>query len=127
MEGGGIQFIRNEVSATTFLKTSAQSFGRPGVWNVEIPVSGKGGQHAEVLQNFVDAITGKEKLIAASAEGIKSVELGNAMLYSSEIGQAVELPLNGKTYERMLKRKIRESTFVKKTRKANETDLRKSF
>jgi hypothetical protein len=55
------------------------------------------------------------------------VELGNAMLYSSEIGKTVDMPLNGKAYERMLKGKIRSSRFVKKTRVVQDQDLSKSF
>ncbi len=49
------------------------------------------------------------------------------MLYSSEIGKTVDMPLNGKAYERMLKGKIRSSRFVKKTRVVQDQDLSKSF
>ncbi len=113
IEGNTFRFTRNEVSSTKFLKTSPELWARPDIWNVEIPVNGTGGQHAEILQNFIDAIVDKKPLIAPAAEGIQSVELGNAMLYSSETGETVTLPLNGKSYETMLKRKIRTSRFIK--------------
>jgi predicted dehydrogenase len=126
-EDGQIKFTRNEISANTFLKTSKEAFASPSTWNIEIPTSGGyGGQHAEILQNFIDAIVSGKPLMAPAVEGIRSVELGNAMLYSSEIGKTVELPLDGKAFERMLKKKIKTSKFVKKTHTVDQWDLSKS-
>jgi predicted dehydrogenase len=127
IEGPSFKFTRNEVSANTFMKTTPDLWGRPEIWNVEIPVSGAGGQHGEILQNFIDAIAEKKPLIAPAAEGIKSVEMGNAMLFSSETGKTVEMPLDGQAYERLLKRKIKESKFVKKTRSVIAGDISRSY
>ncbi|MEI6168565.1 MAG: Gfo/Idh/MocA family oxidoreductase [bacterium] len=126
LEDNELRFIRTEVSVSDFLRDSPEKFGTPPVWNVQIPVTGNGGQHAEVLQNFIDAIVSGTPLIAPAKEGIKSVELGNAMLYSSEIGKTVEMPLSGAAYERMLKKKIKESRFVKVTREVAQQDMSKS-
>lgn len=127
IEGNGIRFTRNEVSANHFLKTTPDLWARPDVWNVEIPTNGSGGQHGEILQNFIHAIVNKTPLIAPAAEGLRSVELGNAMLYSSETGKTVELPLNSKAYECMLKHKIKTSRFVKKTKATNPGDISRSY
>jgi predicted dehydrogenase len=127
IEGNGIRFTRNEQSANTFLKTTPDLWSRPDVWNVEIPTSGTGGQHAEIIQNFVNAIVNQTPLIAPAAEGIHSVELGNAMLYSSETGKTVQMPLNGKAYEKMLQHKIKTSRFVKKTRATKLGDITRSY
>ena len=43
----------------------------------------RGGQHNEVLQNFADAILEGRPLLAPGAEGLRSVELANAMLFST--------------------------------------------
>ena len=126
-ENGTLKFTRNEVSANHFLKTSSDKFGRPPVWNIDIPTPGHGGQHAEILQNFVDAIVSGKPLIAPGQDGIRSVELGNAMLFSSELGKTLDLPLDGAAYEKMLKKKIKESKFVKKTEKAASGDMNTSF
>jgi len=126
LEKGELRFMRNEISATDFLRDSPEKFGTPPVWDIQIPVSGNGGQHGEVLQNFIDAIVSGAALIAPAAEGIKSVELGNAMLYSSETGKTVEMPLDACAYERMLKKKIKASRFVKQTRKVASQDMSKS-
>lgn len=111
--GKGIVFIRNEVPSDHHLKTCKASFDTPPVWNIDIPINGHGGQHKEILQNFVEAVLGKAELIAPAVEGIHSVELGNAMLYSALHQQPVLLPLNEQQYEDFLKGKIKNSKFVK--------------
>lgn len=127
IEGNSIRFTRNEVSSTKFLKTTPEPWARPDIWNVEIPVNGTGGQHGEVLQNFIDAIVEGTPLIAPAAEGIKSVELGNAMLYSSETGKTVALPLSSRAFAAMLKARIRASRFIKKPRVAKAGDITRSY
>jgi len=128
LEGGKITYVRNEVPATEFLQTCQASFDRPPVWNVEIPVHGRGGDHAEVLENFTDAILTGAPLIAPAEEGIRSVELANSMLYSSLIGKPVDLPLDGAAYEAELKRLIAESTYEKAvTGSEAESDMGASF
>jgi predicted dehydrogenase len=126
LENGDIKFIRNEVSANDFLRDSKDGFATPPVWDIQIPVSGWGGQHQEILQNFIDAIVSGATLIAPAKEGINSVELGNAMLYSSEVGKTVQMPLDAKAYERMLKLKIKNSRFTKKTCELEAQDLSQS-
>ena len=128
VEGGKVIFTRNEVSATKFCRTSKEPFAAPPVRVVEISVTGSGGQHAEIKQNFVDAILDGVPLIAPARDGIRSVELANAMLYSSMTGKTIDLPLNAAAYERMLKKLIKTSKFVKKTAKPpKELDMNTSF
>ena len=80
-----------------------------------------------VLENFADAILEGAELIAPAEEGIRSVELGNAMLYSSLIGQPVDLPLDGAAYERELQRLVEKSTFRKAETSPTEVDMLASF
>ena len=80
-----------------------------------------------ILQNFVDAILDGTPLIAPAEEGINSVELGTSMLFSSFKDRTVELPLDGKAYERMLKDLIRNSTFKKTVREVKMADMSASF
>jgi hypothetical protein len=102
-------------------------FGAPDVWNIEVPVHGGGEQHNGILKNFTAAILDDAELIAPAVEGIKAVELATAMLYSSWKNKEVQMPLDGKAYERELKKKIAESKFEKKTTKNVKSDLSKSF
>ncbi|MEN6519840.1 MAG: Gfo/Idh/MocA family oxidoreductase [Armatimonadota bacterium] len=115
IDGSNIRFIRNEVPTTEFSRTTNQAFATPPVWRIEIPVSGHGEQHPAITQNFVNAILNGTPLLAPAEEGIKSVELANAMLYSTLTNSTVEMPLDGAAYEKELKKLIERSTFEKKT------------
>lgn len=113
LEGGKLSWTRNEVEQTEHLKTSPDGFRPPSIWEVEIPTKGSGGQHIEVFQNFIDAILDDVPLIAPAAEGIRSVELGNAMLLSSLTGRTIELPMDAAEFEAELQGLIKNSTFTK--------------
>ena len=80
-----------------------------------------------VLENFADAIMGDASLIAPAEEGIHSVELANGMLYSSFLGQTVDLPLDGAAYEVRLQELIATSTFKKEVKATTAADMGKSF
>lgn len=128
VEDGRVLFTRNETSANTFCGTAQVAFDTPEVWHVEIPAQGKGGQHREIIQNFTDAVLDGGPLIAPAKEGIRSVELGNAMLLSSLLGKPVDIPMNAATFERRLKKLVRESRYVKKTvRGEKEQNMGSSF
>jgi len=127
IEGDTFEFIKNEQPADTFLKTSKKPFEKPKTETIHVPVSDKGGQHKKVLANFADAVLQGKPLIAPAPEGIHSVELGNAMLYSSLISKPVDLPLNGQAYEDKLQQLIAGSTHQKKVADAGERDISGSF
>lgn len=112
--GKPMTFTRNEISTDRHLIEATAGFSKPEVWNIEIPVDGRGPQHAGILQNFADAIQGKAELIAPAIEGINSVELGNSMLYSALTKEPVELPLDAASYEKVLMDLIANSKFEKK-------------
>ncbi|MBL9206220.1 MAG: Gfo/Idh/MocA family oxidoreductase [Opitutaceae bacterium] len=129
-ENDTISFTRNEVPMSEFSKTSTQAFARPDSWDITVPAASHGGQHNEILQNFVDAILRGATLVAPAVEGIHSVELANAMLMSAWTDKAVSLPIDGKKYERLLKQKIAESAKTKKKARtivAGGDDFTKSF
>jgi predicted dehydrogenase len=108
-ENDKISYTRNAVPMGEFSRTSPEAFGRPATTEVAVPAEGHGGQHNEVLQNFVDAILRGTPLIAPAAEGIHSVELANAILLSAWTRQTVALPLDGAVYEKALQQKIASS------------------
>ncbi|MCL1856304.1 MAG: Gfo/Idh/MocA family oxidoreductase [Kiritimatiellaeota bacterium] len=128
LENGAITWTKNLVGQSAFCRTSTEGFAMPPTWNVAIPCHGEGEGHLVILANFAAAILRGEPLLAPAEEGIRSVELANAMLYSSFTGKAVDLPLSAPAYERLLNRLIASSTFVKKTVAAPKVvDLSASF
>ena len=127
LEKDKLNFIRNEVPMTEFSKTSKVGFSKPDVWNVEIPIENAPAPHAALMQNFVDAILDGAPLIAPGEDGIHSVELANVMLYSSLIGETVELPMNSAAFEKKLKQLIAGSKKQKKVVEVSTEDFTKSF
>lgn len=115
LENNRLLFTRNELPMSEFSRTTEESFGRPAIWNVEIPLpTHRGEQHVGILKNFVAAIRERKPLLAPATEGIHSVELANAILMSSLQGKTVDLPLKGRSYETLLKKLIAESKPKKK-------------
>lgn len=127
LENNRLQFTRNETDMLEFSRTSKIGFAKPDVWQVDIPFTDATLPHAIVMQNFVNAILDGEPLIAPGAEGMHSVELANVMLYSSLIGQTVDLPMDSADYEKTLQRLIAESKFEKKVVAVSNEDFTQSF
>ncbi len=99
-------WLRNVVPMGEFCRTTPERFARPETWKVEVPVTAGGGDHNTITRNFVAAILDGTPLIAPAAEGIRSVELANAMIMSSVTERTVRLPLDGAEYQRQLERLI---------------------
>jgi len=127
VESGKIRFNRNEVDTRTFSRTTRGSFDTPPCWEIEVPTRGSGGRHEDITQNFVDAVRGQAQLLAPGAEGINSVELANAMLYSSLLGKPVKLPLNGSDFAACLGRLVSRSRGKKGKIRSSRADISGSF
>ena len=127
LENDRLLFLRNEISMADLCRTAKLGFQKPEVSKIEIPIPPEPSQHATLTQNFVDAILDGTALIAPGEEGIHSIELANAMLYSGLMQQTVELPLDGAAYERKLNELIGASKFEKKVVKTSNEDFTKSF
>jgi len=59
-------------------------------------------QHLATLQNFVDSIRDGTPLITPASEGLHSVELANAMVLSTYLGDWVRLPMSATQYATLL-------------------------
>ncbi len=127
IEGGRFLFVRNETPMTEFSRMATSGFAKPDVWNADIPVSGDGPQHTGITQNFIDAILDGTPLIAPAADCIRSVELANAMLYSTLTKTTVELPLDAAAYERELQKLIAGSRFQKGAARQRDEGMGASF
>lgn len=106
-------FTRNETPMSEFSRTTDKQFAAPPTTESKFTFPNRGGQHVELLQNFIDAILDGKPLIAPAAEGIHSVELANAVVFSSAGNQTVALPLDSATYEVFLKDCIANSRHKK--------------
>lgn len=103
-EKGKLTFRRTRESVSEYNRTSPERFKAPEAWDIEIPVPANPPDlHAAITQNFVRAILKDEALLAPGVEGIRGLELGNAMLLSGLKGRSVDLPLDAEEYEQFLK------------------------
>lgn len=127
LENNKFTFIRLETDMIEFSKTSKSAFAKPEFWNVEIPFETIPNTHAILMQNFVNAILNGEPLIAPGEEGLGSVELANAFVFSSLINEPIKLPMDGLAWEKKLQQLIAESKHQKKVVRISADDFTKSF
>lgn len=127
LENDRLTFVQNEQDMFEFSRTATQGFTKPATSLIQIPFNNAEHPHAAITQNFVNAIICGEPLIAPGADGIHSIELANAIVYSALIGQTVELPLDGLAWETKLAQLIAESKLEKRVVKIDSTDFTSSF
>ncbi len=106
LENGKLEWIRNEIPMSQFCRETDQGFAKPPTWDVSIPIPNSNAGHGVVLQQFVNKINNEGELIADAREGINSVELGNAMLLSSQLDKTIGLPMDSEVFATELARLI---------------------
>jgi predicted dehydrogenase len=127
LEQDKLMFTRNEADMIEFNRTATQGFVKPGSRVEEIAFESATAPHAAMTQNFVNAILNGESLIALGEEGIHSVELANAMVYSSLQGETIELPMDGAAWEKKLNELAANSNVQKKVMPVVADDFASSF
>lgn len=127
LENEKLTFIRNEVASDEWNRTSPTGFDQPDQWTIDVPFGNADMPHASYIQNFVEAILDGTELRVPGQEGIHSIELANAITYSSLVEKTIELPLDSKAWEDKLNKLAAESTMEKKVKEASKEDFTKSF
>jgi len=112
-ENGRLTFDQLAIDEREFCRT-ARAFVDPEYHTFEVPTDGRNDQHVGILNNFTNAILGIEPLFVKGEEGIRSVQMMNAMLLSTWLNKEIELPIDDDLYLDELNRRIKESTVVKK-------------
>ncbi len=67
------------------------------------------------------------ELIAPASEGLHSLELVGAMIYSTWINDTVELPLDSTVYEKVMRGKIAQSKPREVVQTTAKVDMSKSY
>lgn len=128
-ENGTLHFQKTRQSVSEHLATCPGRFSSPETWSIDIPLNpGGNANHAELTQNFVDAIRDGKELLAPGLDGIHQITLGNSMLLSDWTGGWCEIPFDDELFHGKLQEKIKTSTYQKKT-SVNPTgqDMSSSF
>lgn len=127
LEKDRLTLTRNATDALEWNRTATVGFSKPETRDEDIPFDNATAPHAALMENFTAAVLDGAPLIAPGADGLKSVELANAMVHSSLLGQTVELPLDGAAWEQQLQRLIADSRFHKEVRETAAADFAASF
>ena len=127
LENGKLMFTRNAADMIEFSRTAKSGFTKPDAMTEEVSFTNAAAPHAALMQNFVNAILDGERLIAPGADGIHSVELANAMVFSSLEKATLELPMSGTAWEKKLNQLIAESKLEKKVMQVEAGDFASSF
>ena len=100
-----LKFDKLEMDEREFCKT-AKGFGAPKFETLELTGDGKSEQHVGIMNNVANAILGIEPLFVEGKEGIKGVEIMDAMMLSGWLGKEVTLPIDGDLYLAELNKRI---------------------
>ena len=95
---GFLTFDEFDEDVHEFLRTTQEIYAGPGQHPVEVQLPDNTGDHPAVYRNFHSAILHGAPISATGEEGIMSLELANAMIYSSYSRSVVELPLDRQKY-----------------------------
>jgi predicted dehydrogenase len=114
VENNKLTFYRLTQPEREFNATFTGGFGKPECWTIDIPIKGKHTEHQGIIQNWIESIKEGKPLLAPGEEGIKGLEISNAIYLSSWLNEPVELPINAELFYKKLQEKINHSTFQKK-------------
>lgn len=99
-ERGSITFYRTLESVDQVNRTTPKSFPTMETWKCEIAVPHDPGKHHEqVATAFVKSIGEGSPLIAEGIEGVRGLEIGNAMLMAGLTRTPVDLPMDGRAFD----------------------------
>jgi predicted dehydrogenase len=98
-----VTFHQFDEDLREFIPRSHEPYMPPASHPVTIELKPGGGDHVSIYRNLHEAILKGKSLIADGVNGRMSLELANAMTFSSHTRREVELPLDRHTYASMLK------------------------
>ena len=113
IEGNSITFWKTRVPASQHIREYKGGFGSPECWKCDVPPGRDGGGHKDITTSWVQAILKGTPLLADGREGIKSVEIANAMLLSAWTDAWVDLPIDADLFHAKLQERIAASTYQK--------------
>jgi predicted dehydrogenase len=103
-EKNTIKLHQTRKSVRQVRESSKEAFAHIDVWEIDVPIpAARPDAHKLATQNFVNAILKNEPLIAPGEEGVKGLEIGNAMLMAGVSRQAVTLPIDAAAFDNLLK------------------------
>ena len=117
VENNELTFYRLRIPEPEFNATYKGGLGKPEVWECKIPIKGTYTSHPGIINNFCDCILKGAKPIAPGAEGIRGLQISNAIHLSSWLnGEWVDIPVNGDLFLEKLQENCKEPVTVARSR-----------
>ncbi|WP_043931404.1 Gfo/Idh/MocA family protein [Bacillus sp. EB01] len=126
-ENDRLIFYKLAQSEREFNASFKGGFGFPEYEEFVIPVASDNGNHAFIIQNWIDAIVKGTPLLAPGEEGLYALDITNAIYLSSWLNEPVSLPVDPDLYFETLQKKINSSTFEKKNVTSQTLDVKGTY
>jgi predicted dehydrogenase len=114
MEHGRLVHIRNKIPTDKSIRAKGEAWGKPPSPVEKDVTPRKAGPpyaHYPIVKDFVKAVATRGKPAVTGEEGRRSVEIMNAAILSSHTGKAVEIPVNRRKYDTLMKKLVAGSKF----------------
>jgi len=98
VENEELTFYQLTQSEREFNSSYKGGFGQPESQRIEIPVKSDNANHAIIIQNWIDAIVKDSPLLSPGEEGVKALEISNAIYLSTWLNETVVLPIDPDLY-----------------------------
>ena len=127
LEDGRLRFFKNAADMLEFSRSAPGGFTKPEMSEEVIPFENAIDPHAQLMRNFTSAILDGTPLIAPGSDGVHSLELANAAVFSSLQEATIHLPMDGLAWEQKLRELVAKSTLHKQVRSGGTDDFAASF
>ncbi len=98
-ENNKLFWHKNDGDSQEYVKNAEGGFDKPKCEVIEVETDGLNEQHAGIVKNFANALLGLEDFFVEGVEGIRGVELMNAIELSGwNNGEMITLPVNEDVY-----------------------------
>ena len=105
-EGGKLIYTKNDKDSAEWARVSPSGYRKPETVVTEVETDGENPQHKGIINNFANALLGKEKLFVKGTDGYNGVELMNAIELSGwNGGEEISLPIDEERYLAELNKK----------------------
>lgn len=106
-ENDKLYYKKLKISEREHCYSATEGFVKPEVEpTVEVLLEGENSQHSGICNNIANAILGLEKVFAPASDGLHGVELANAMLLSTWLDKAIDIPFDDELFYEELKKRI---------------------
>jgi predicted dehydrogenase len=111
--GDQIRFWEIPAGVHAFSRSSDQMWAHPEANEVPVELEPREHGHIAIIRNFARHLLYGEPLVAPGVEGIKTVEMINAVILSGKTGEEVAVPVDRARYNTFLQGLIATSSFRK--------------